>query len=43
MNRAVAQHAVRPVIDRVFSFEDAKDAFEHFARRQHAGKVVIGT
>lgn len=38
---AVEHHGIRPVIDSRFSFENAKVAFEHFARRNVFGKVVI--
>ena len=31
MNRAVDAHAMRPVIDRVFPFAEAKSAFAHYA------------
>ena len=41
MNRAVAMHRLRPVIDRVFPFADAKEAYRHFEARGHFGKVVI--
>lgn len=41
MNRALAAHRVRPVIDRVFAFEDAASAYEHLASKRHFGKVVI--
>jgi NADPH:quinone reductase-like Zn-dependent oxidoreductase len=41
MNRAVTLHTLRPVIDRVFPFRDARDAYVHFEARRHAGKVVI--
>ena len=41
MNRAIAQHRLRPLIDRVFPFDAARDAYRHFAARRHAGKVVI--
>lgn len=42
MNAFIAQHELRPVIDRVFGFEDAVDAYAHFAAKRHIGKVVIG-
>lgn len=32
---------VRPVIDRVFAFQDARLAYEHLASAQHLGKVVV--
>ena len=41
MNRAIALHRLRPVIDRVFPFERALDAYRHFQSRAHFGKVVI--
>jgi NADPH:quinone reductase-like Zn-dependent oxidoreductase len=39
--RVVQQHGIRPVIDSVFSFDDAAAAWRHFADRQLFGKVVI--
>jgi NADPH:quinone reductase-like Zn-dependent oxidoreductase len=41
MNRAIAQHGLTPVIDRVFAFGEARSAYEHFADQRHVGKVVI--
>lgn len=41
MNRAIAQHQLRPVIDRVFPFEKAADAYRHLQGAAHVGKVVI--
>jgi NADPH:quinone reductase-like Zn-dependent oxidoreductase len=41
MNRAISAHHMKPVIDRVFGFEQTKQAFEHFEARRHVGKVVI--
>jgi NADPH:quinone reductase-like Zn-dependent oxidoreductase len=41
MNRAIAMHSLRPVIDRTFSFAEAKEAYRHFEGRGHFGKVVI--
>ncbi|QDX80744.1 hypothetical protein B9N43_05485 [Denitratisoma sp. DHT3] len=41
MLRMIAQHKLRPTLDRVFPFERAGDAFRHFASRAHVGKVVI--
>lgn len=42
MNAAIAANALRPVIDRIFPFEDAVEAYRHFAGRKHFGKVCIG-
>ncbi|EED21541.1 quinone oxidoreductase, putative [Talaromyces stipitatus ATCC 10500] len=41
MNRAIEVNKIRPVIDRVFAFEDAKKAFKYVWNQEHIGKVVI--
>jgi NADPH:quinone reductase-like Zn-dependent oxidoreductase len=41
MNRAIALHRLRPVIDQTFPFAEAKAAYRHFESRGHFGKVVI--
>jgi NADPH:quinone reductase-like Zn-dependent oxidoreductase len=41
MNRAIALHRLRPVIDRTFPFSEAEAAYWHFEGRGHFGKVVI--
>jgi NADPH:quinone reductase-like Zn-dependent oxidoreductase len=41
MNRAIALHRLRPVIDRVFAFADAPDAYRYLKSGAHFGKVVI--
>jgi len=41
MNRAIVLHRLRPVVDRVFPFEEAPDAYRYFESRAHFGKVVI--
>lgn len=41
MNRALEQSRVVPVIDTVFPFESAPEAFEYLAHGSHFGKVVI--
>lgn len=40
-NRALQARTIKPVIDRVFSFDQARAAYEHLASGQHLGKVVI--
>lgn len=35
------QHSMKPVIDRVFPFDDTTAAYEYLASGQHFGKVVI--
>jgi NADPH:quinone reductase-like Zn-dependent oxidoreductase len=39
--RVMEQHQIRPVIDSVFSLEDAKAGLRHYAGRKVIGKVVI--
>ena len=41
LNRAVTQHKLKPVIDRVFPFAEARAAYEHLQSGTHCGKVVI--
>ncbi|MGV9412871.1 zinc-dependent alcohol dehydrogenase family protein [Nocardia sp. NPDC003693] len=41
MNAAVAAHRLRPVVDRVFPFDEAIDAYRYFAGQDPFGKVVI--
>ncbi|ORC49423.1 NAD(P)-dependent alcohol dehydrogenase [Burkholderia sp. A27] len=39
--KLVDAHRIRPVVDRVFGFEDAPAAYRHLESGQHFGKVVI--
>ena len=41
LNRALEQSNVRPVIDKIFPFASAPEAFEYMASGSHFGKVVI--
>jgi NADPH:quinone reductase-like Zn-dependent oxidoreductase len=41
MCRAIAQHGLRPQIDRVFALDETPAAFEHLASGAHQGKVCI--
>jgi NADPH:quinone reductase-like Zn-dependent oxidoreductase len=41
LNRTVALHHIKPVIDRVFPFDKVTDAYRHLTGRGHVGKVVI--
>ncbi len=41
MNSAITFNQLHPVIDRVFSFEETKEAFGHMESGAHFGKVVI--
>ena len=41
MNRAVAHHELRPVVDRVFPFDEMPAAFDHMAAGRHFGKICV--
>ena len=41
MNRAIALHAMKPVIDQVFPFESAREALAHMESGAHFGKICI--
>jgi NADPH:quinone reductase-like Zn-dependent oxidoreductase len=41
MNRAIALHHLRPVVDRVFPFEEAREALRYLESGKHLGKIVI--
>jgi NADPH:quinone reductase-like Zn-dependent oxidoreductase len=41
MNRAFALHHLKPIIDKVFSFAQAKAAYEYLQSGRHFGKIVI--
>lgn len=39
--RAVEANGIEPVVNRVFSFDQSKDAYAYFAAAEHVGKVMI--
>ncbi|MBY6346232.1 NAD(P)-dependent alcohol dehydrogenase [Providencia rettgeri] len=41
MNRLISQHHIHPVIDRVFAFANAHDAYRYLQQRHRFGKTVI--
>ena len=41
MNRAIAWHGMKPVIDRAFNFSQAPQAYKYMGSGQHFGKIVI--
>lgn len=41
MNRAIEANGLKPVIDRVFPFAQAKEAYRHLKSQSHFGKIVI--
>jgi NADPH:quinone reductase-like Zn-dependent oxidoreductase len=41
MNRAIEAGGLKPVIDKVFPFAEAKAAYQHLKSQNHFGKIVI--
>jgi NADPH:quinone reductase-like Zn-dependent oxidoreductase len=41
MNRAIAHHKLRPVVDRVFAFKEAPAAYRYMESAAHFGKISI--
>ena len=41
MNRAIAAHELRPVIDKSFPFNDAREAYHAMHAAEHFGKLII--
>lgn len=41
MNRAIAANGIKPVLDKVFAFDEAPSAYRHMASGAHFGKIVI--
>ncbi|GJJ07097.1 putative secondary metabolism biosyntheticenzyme [Clathrus columnatus] len=41
MNRLIAVSGLRPVVDKVFPFAQAREAYDYLKSQKHVGKVVI--
>lgn len=41
LNRFLSVTEIHPVVDRVFPFQQAREAYEHLSKARHFGKVVI--
>lgn len=41
MNRAITLHGLRPVVHRVFPFQEAAEAYRYLESASHLGKIVI--
>jgi NADPH:quinone reductase-like Zn-dependent oxidoreductase len=41
MNAAITANNLKPVIDRIFPFAEARSAFEHMQHGSHFGKIVL--
>ena len=41
MNKAITVNQLKPVIDRVFEFDEAREALRHMESASHFGKIVV--
>lgn len=41
MNKAISVNKLKPVIDRVFEFDEAREALKHMEGASHFGKIVV--
>ena len=41
MNRAIAFHNIKPVVDRVFPWTEFPDALRYMEKQQHFGKICL--
>jgi NADPH:quinone reductase-like Zn-dependent oxidoreductase len=41
MSRAITANGIKPVLDKVFAFDEAQAAYRHMASGAHFGKIVI--
>lgn len=41
MNRLISANKLKPVVDKVFPFSKAKDAYAYLQSQKHVGKIVI--
>ncbi|KAI0830282.1 hypothetical protein BC628DRAFT_1357231 [Trametes gibbosa] len=41
MNRLISAVQLKPVVDKVFAFEEVQKAYEYLESQKHVGKVVV--
>lgn len=41
MNRAIVLHQLKPIVDRVFAFNEAREALQHLESGTHFGKICL--
>ncbi len=41
MNQIIEDHSIKPLVDKVFPFEQAQEAYAYQWSQAHVGKVVI--
>lgn len=41
LHKALAEHHITPIIDKVFDFDEAEEAYKYQSSAQHLGKIVV--
>ena len=41
MNRAIDEAKLRPIVDKVFEFDQVREALTYMERGSHFGKIVV--
>ena len=41
MNSLISARTIKPVVDKVFEFEQTQEAYKYLKSQKHVGKVVI--
>ncbi|MGI8884078.1 MAG: zinc-dependent alcohol dehydrogenase family protein, partial [Pyrinomonadaceae bacterium] len=41
MNRVISEHCLKPVIDKIFDFSEAREALQYMESAAHFGKIVV--
>ncbi len=41
MNRFLTEHAIHPIVDRVYSFDEVPEAYAYLRTGSHVGKIVV--
>ncbi len=41
MNKAISVNKIKPVVDKVFEFDEAREALKHLESASHFGKIVV--
>ncbi|MDQ3132741.1 MAG: NAD(P)-dependent alcohol dehydrogenase [Acidobacteriota bacterium] len=41
MNRVISEHRLKPVIDKIFDFSEAREALQYMESAAHFGKIVV--
>jgi NADPH:quinone reductase-like Zn-dependent oxidoreductase len=41
MNRFLSEHAIHPILDRIYGFDEVPEAYAHLRSGSHFGKIVV--